>query len=182
MRRSGSSPANPSLADEAGFTIMEIMVVLAVCSIALFSLWALSMRIGSSFAKAGNSGAASVKAATLDRALRSLCARVEIPFWAATKAEAFSDGAATIPYLDGEPASALRIEVLAEPGSRMKDVRFDAGSLKMGFDGFESFSAAPLRSADGRLAGVLATFGCGGSDYECRALFSSWSLTGKEAE
>jgi type II secretory pathway pseudopilin PulG len=174
MPSSNSSAARKgsARADEDGFTILETIVVLAVCSIALFSLWALSMRIGTAFSQAGNSGAAALRATNLDRALRSFCARVEPPFWAKAPADSFEDGGATLRFFDGEPDSILKISAASAAGSEVK--------LKI--DGFDSFSAEPLLSADGRIAGLSAAFGCGGKEYECRALFSSWSLMGEVKE
>jgi type II secretory pathway pseudopilin PulG len=184
MPSSNSSAARKesARADEDGFTILETIVVLAVCSIALFSLWALSMRIGTAFSQAGNSGAAALRATNLDRALRSFCARVEPPFWAKAPADSFEDGGATLRFFDGEPDSILKISAASAAGSEVKSVLFETDKAKLKIDGFDSFSAEPLLSADGRIAGLSAAFGCGGKEYECRALFSSWSLMGEVKE
>lgn len=183
MRSSNSSAANEAPPSrESGFTILETMVVLAVCSIALFSLWALAARLGSAYVAAGNSGAATLKATTLDRALRSFCARVEIPFWARIRADTFSDGSAAVAFLDGDPNSSLSLRASSSPGSRLKDVSIEAGKTALRLEGFDSFSAEPIRFADGRIAGIRAKYGCGGTERECRALFSSWSFAEKEAK
>jgi hypothetical protein len=183
MRSSSSSTANEaSPSEESGFTILETMVVLAVCSIALFSLWALATRLSSAYVKAENSGAATLKATTLDRALRSLCARVEIPFWSKIQGDDFSDGSATVAFLDGDPNSYLRIRSSSSPGSRLKDVSIETGKTALRLEGFDSFTAEPLRSADGRIAGISIKYGCGGTERESRALFSSWSFAGKEGK
>jgi hypothetical protein len=184
MPSSNSSAARKgsARADEDGFTILETIVVLAVCSIALFSFWALAMRISTAFSVAGNSGASALKATTLDRALRSFCARVEPPFWAKAPADSFQDGGAALRFFDGDPDSTLKINAVSAAGSEVKSVLFATDKTKLKIDGFDSFSVEPLLSADGRAAGLSAAFGCGGKEYQCRALFSSWSLLGEAKE
>lgn len=183
MPSSGSSSASEPRprSGEEGFTILETLVVLAVCSIALFSLWALAMRLGTAFSASGTSGAASLKAATVDRALRALCARARPPFWAKLQKDAFTEGQAAIPYLDGEPSSFLRLGSAPQAGSFTRRVLLEAGDTRLIMEGFDSFAVEPLYAA-GRLAGIVASYSCDGREFTTRALFSSWSLVGEAHE
>jgi type II secretory pathway pseudopilin PulG len=172
-----SSASTTETGSEEGSTLLETVIALAIFSIALFALWAMSTRISTAYSTAQAASASAERAELLDRGLRSLCARVSLPFWAVLPDDVLSpDGSrVSLPFLDGEANSTLVIT------HDEKEVLIDASGTKLRFEGISELKLSAIKSASGALAGLKADFISGGKEYSCRAPFSSISLVKREA-
>ncbi len=149
--RGSRGSRRPARRGTDGFTLLEVLAGLLIMSILGAAIWggvSASLRVST---RIHDTALASTRILGMDDRLRSLAARIRVPYWTPEYLMEAADGEMRIAYLDGDPAKSLVLK--ADSGT----LTISDGSAVTAFAGFTSTEVAAAKDKAGNVFGVSVT-------------------------
>jgi prepilin-type N-terminal cleavage/methylation domain-containing protein len=138
----------PSRRTEDGWTLMEVLVAMAVLSLLALGAWnaaAVSLRLASGIRERTLEASRLLE---LDDRLRALASRVRTPYWAGGHGVSLADGGCRVAWLDGDPQKGLLMAF------RDGVLTVGDGETAASYPGFRRAAFLSALDAEGRPYGV----------------------------